>query len=306
MKRFLKSLIFYITLNLAVFSPLLVRAAMSSTSYKIQWDTVGVGGEDTSSSASYKVRDSLEFIQGVGTSSSYRVDSGYRGGIYDPIVHFNVVSQDTATQVAATSITNTSVDVTTTTGYAVGDYIVVVQNEGLNQVEAMGKVTSVSGSTLNVDYFQYANSLPAVDSTNDYVYELAGSSVPLASLTPHLVSTGVIGWEVDADVPIGYDVFIREDHDLKTSGSDVINDVDDGEVTMEIEEYGGRSSDLTLAGSTFDTADTAFTTTFQKVASRSVATLKARDFLTLKAAAASTTIDGAYSHTLTLVFVGNY
>lgn len=304
--RFLKSLIFYITLNLAVFSPFLVQAAMSSTSYEIQWDSVGVGGMDTASSTSYKVRDSLEFIQGVGTSSSYRVDSGYRGGIYDPVVHFNVISQDTATQVAATAITSTSVDVTTTTGYAVDDYIVVIQNEGLSQVEAMGKVTGVAGNTLSVDFFQYASSLPVIDSTNDYVYELTGSSVPLASLTPHLVSTGVIGWEVDADVPTGYNVYVREDHDLKTSGSDAINDVDDGAVTMEMEEYGGRSSDPTLANSTFDTADTAFTTTFQKVASRSGATLKARDFLTLKAAAADTTVNGSYSHTLTLVFVGNY
>lgn len=306
MKHFLKSLIFYIALNLAIFSPVLVQAAMSSTSYKIQWDSVGVGGMDSASSASYRVRDSLESIQGIGTSSSYRVDSGYRGGIYDPVVRFDVISQDTSTQVAATAISETSVDVTTTTGYAAGDYIVVIQNEGLDQIEAMGKITSVVGNTLSVDFFEYANSLPVIDSSDDYVYELSGSSVPLASLTPHLVSMGVIGWEVDADVPTGYSVYVREDHDLQTSGSDVLNDVDDGQVTLDVEEYGGRASDATLTDSTFDTADTPFTTTFQKVASRSTATLKARDFLTLKASAAETTVNGSYSHTLTLVFVGNY
>lgn len=280
---------------------------MSSSNYQIRFDSIGVGGDDTSTSSSYQVRDSLEFIQGSSSSSSYRVDQGYRGGIYDPVVHFNVISQDTASQVAATSITTTSVDVTMATGYTAGDYIVVIQNEGLNQVEAMGKITSVVGVTLNVDFFQYANSLPVIDGSSDYVYELTGSSVPLASLSPTTVSMGVIGWDVDADVPTGYGVYVMEDHNLQTSGgANVLNDVDDGAVTAEMEEYGGRSSDTSLSASTFDTMDTAFTSSLQQVASRSNATLKARDFLTLKAAASENTVNGAYSHTLTVVFVGNY
>ena len=109
-----------------------------------------------------------------------------------------------------------------------------------------------------------------------------------------------------ADVPTGYSVYVREDQDLQTAGADTINDVADGSVTSGSEEYGGRSSDTSLSSTTFDTADTAFTTTFQQVASRTGATLKARDFLTLKAAIATDTINGAYSQTLTVVFVGNY
>lgn len=306
MQRFIQNLMFAISLSLAIFSPVLVQAAMTSTSYKIQWDSVGVGGEDTASSSTYKVRDSLENIQGAGSSTSYRVDGGYRGGVYDPTVHFNVISQDTASQVAATGITSTSVTVTTAAAYSAGDYIVVIQNEGLTQVAAMGKVTSIGGSTMNVDFFQYASVLPSIDGSNDYVYELTGSSIPLSSLTPSSVSMGIIGWEVAADVPTGYSVYVREDHDLRTSGLDVLNDVDDGAVTEEFEEYGGRSSDSSLAASTFDTDDTSFTTALQQVASRSTASLKARDFLTLKAAAATTTMNGDYSHTLTVVFVGNY
>jgi hypothetical protein len=306
MPSFSRSLLFIFSLLLAIFLPFLAWGAMSSTNYQIRFDSVGVGGVETSTSSSYKVRDSLEFIQGTSSSSSYRVDQGYRGGVYDPVVHFNVISQDTASQVAATAITSTSVDVTVTTGYVTGDYIVVLQNEGLSQVAAMGRITSVAGSTLNVDFFQYASSLPVIDGSNDYVYELTGSSIPLASLSPSTVSTGIIGWEVAADVPTGYSVFVMENQNLQTAGGDVLNDVDDGAVTAEMEEYGGRSSDTTLSNSTFDTLDTAFTTTLQQVASRTVATLKARDFLTLKAAAAETTVNGAYSHTLTVVFVGNY
>ena len=306
MRSFLRSLYFILSQNLAIFSPLLVKAAMSSSNYQIRFDSVGVGGLDTATSTSYKVRDSLEFIQGVSSSTSYRVDQGYRAGVYDPTVHFNVIAQDTASQVAATAITSTSVTITSATGYAVGDYLVVIQNEGLNQVAAMGRITAVVGTTLTIDFFQYASSLPVIDSVGDYVYELTGSTMPLTSITPTSVTTGIFGWEVAADVPTGYSVYVREDQNFQTSGGDVLNDVDDGSVTAEFEEYGGRSSDLSLTSSTFDTADTGFTTTLQQVASRSNATLKARDFLTLKAAAAETTVNGAYSHTLTVVFVGNY
>ena len=307
MLSYLRNPILIFSLLLAILLPMVSRAAMSSTNYQIRFDSVGVGGSETSSSSTYKVRDSLEFIQGSASSSSYRVDQGYRGGVYDPVVHFNVISQNIASQVAATAITSTSVTVTVTTGYATGDYIVVIANEGLTQVAAMGRITSVAGSIINVDFFRYSASIPTIDGSNDYVYELTGSSVPLSSLSPTTVSMGIIGWEVAADVPTGYSVYVMENQDfLLSGGSNFINDVEDGAVTAEQEEYGGMSSDTSLSASTFDTVDTAFTPNLQQVASRSQSTLKARDFLTLKAAAAVTTINGAYSHTLTVVFVGNY
>lgn len=306
MPTFLRNLFFVFSLISVIFFPFFGRAAMTSSNYQIQWDSVGEGGENTATSASYKVRDSLEAIQGVGSSTSYRVDSGYRGGLYDPVVHFNVMAQNTATQVAATAITTTTVTVTTAAAYAVDDFIIVIQDEGLSQAEAMGKITSIAGPIISVDFFQYATVLPTIDGANDYVYKLAGTSIPLATLSPTTVTTGVLGWEVDADVPTGYSVYVREDQDLQTGGADVLDDVADGSVTATFEEYGARSSDSTLTGSTFDTVDTAFTTSFQQVASRTRATLKARDFLTLKAAASSATVDGNYSHNLTVVMVGNY
>ncbi len=269
-------------------------------------DNVGVGGEDTSSSASYKLRDSLEFIQGSASSSSYRTDMGYRAGIYDPVVQMSLRSQDTTTQVAATSITSTSVVVTSTTGYVAGDYIAVIQNEGLSQVEAVGRITTVAGSTLNVDFFVYATALPTIDGANDYVYELTtGGTVPLTTLSATVASLGVVAWEVDSDVPSGYSVYLRENQDL-TTGAETINDVADGTVTLGSEEYGARSGDTSLSDSTFDTADTAITTTLQQVGSQAAATLKARNFVTLKAAASTATVNGAYSQTLTFVYVGNY
>ncbi len=305
-QKFFKLSLFIFSLYLATLFPLSSYAAMSSTNYQIRFDSVGVGGTDTATSASYKVRDSLEIIQGSGSSATYRLDNGYRGGIYDPVVHFNVLSQSIATQVAATAITSTSVSVTTTTGYVTGDYIVVIQDQGLSQIAAMARVTSVDGTTINVDFFQYSSSLPVIDSANDYVYEMTGSSIPLTSISPTTVTTGILGWEVAADVPTGYNVYVMENQDFQTTEGVVLDDVTDGAVTATVEEYGARSSDSSLASSTFDTADTSITTSLQQVASRSGATLKARDFLTLKAAAAANSINGDYSHTITVVFVGSY
>ncbi len=306
MRKYIQRLLLIFSLYSAIFFPFTVKADMSSTNYLIQFDSVGVGGTDSASSASYSVRDTLEFIDGVGTSTSYRVDQGYRAGIYDPVARFRVLVQDNASQVAVTSITSASVVVTTATGYEAGDSIAVIQNEGLAQVSAVGRITSVVGTTLNVDFFVYAGSLPVIDGISDYVYELAGSNISFSAMTPSVPTTGILAWEVDADVPTGYSVYVRESQDLQTPGGVVLNDVEDGAVTVGHEEYGATSSDQTLTDSTFDTEDTAFSIAFTKVASRSEATLLARDFLTLKVAAAETTINGLYYHTLTVVYVGNY
>lgn len=307
MARFIYRLFSLILAAFILVVPYVVFAAMSSTNYQIRMDSIGVGGEDTSSSSSYMVRDSLEFIQGTSDSSNYQIDAGYRGGIFDPVAQLTLRSQDTASQVAATAITSTSVTVTTTTGYEAGDFIAVIQNEGLTQTAAVGKVTSVAGNDISVDFFTYASSLPAIDGSNDFVYELTtGGTLPLASLTASVASLGIVAWEVNSDVPSGYAIYLRENQDLQTTNGDRIQDVEDGAVTIGGNEYGARSGDSTLGDSTFDTADTAITTSLQQVATQSNATLKARNFVTLKAAAGTGTPNGSYSQTLTFVYVGNY
>lgn len=293
---------------LFLFYPSQILASMNSTTYQIQWDSIGPGGSDTSSSSSFRLRDSISNgLDGIGASTSFRLDSGYRSGIYDPTVFFNLFSQDISSQVGATSLSLSTVGVTTTSGYAVGDYIAIVQDEGLSQVSAIGRVVTVGGSSLTVDFLTDGGVAPTINGTNDFVYELAGTSLPLAALSSTTASTGIVGWDVTADVPSGYGMFVLEDHDLQpVGGSPVITDVADGSVTLGVTEYGARSSDTTLASSTFDTADTAFTTQLQQVASRAGVSFKSRDFLTLKAAVDDTITDDTYSHTLTFVFVGNY
>lgn len=288
-----------------ILAPFKAESSMSSTNYQIQWDSVGAGGEDTSSSATYKVRDSFGMVQGVSTSSSYSEQIGFRAGIYDPVVSYSVFSQVRASQVAATSLSGSTVSVTSTSGYSTGDYVAVIQDEGASQVSAIGKISSVGAGSLTVDVFQDGGTAPIIDGTNDYVYELSGNSLPLSTLSSSVVTTGIVGWEVNADVSSGYSVYVLEDGDL-TTGSDTITDVADGTVTAGSTEYGARSSDASLAASTFDTQDTAFTTSLQQVASRGDNSMESRDFLTVKAAVSSSQAGGSYSQNLTLVFVGNY
>lgn len=291
---------------LLTLAPFKVESAMYSASYQINWDSVGSSAEDASSSSTYQLKGNVGSVQGVSTSSSYLEEVGYRAGIYDPTVAYSLFTQDFASQVAATASTSTSVDVTTTSGFAVDDIIVLVQDEGVNQVSAVGKITNIAANTITVDRFDDGGSAPVIDGTNDYVYLLSGTAVPLTTLSPNTISTGIIGWEANADVPEGYSVYIVEDHGLQISGGSTLPGVTDGAVTIGQAEYGARSSDTSLSSSTFDTADTEFTTSPQLVASRSENELGNRDFLTLKAATSSTQQAGAYSQNLTLIFVGSY
>jgi hypothetical protein len=111
--------------------------------------------------------------------------------------------------------------------------------------------------------------------------------------------------EIDSNNDDGYSVYIGEGGGL-TNGSYEIGDVSDGEVSIGGNEYGARSSDTSIAGSTFDTEDTAITGTYQKVADGGGATLAARAFLDMKVGVSSDATGGTYSHALTLVYVGDF
>jgi hypothetical protein len=278
---------------------------MSSSNYQIQWDSIGQGGENTSTSASYRVRDTFGNIQGVSSSASFRQDAGFRGGVYDPTVSFAVFSQDTSSQVAATLLAGSVVTVTSVVGFSIGDYIAIIQNQGASQISAIGRVTVVAGSTLTVDELKDGGVAPVIDGSGDFVYKLSGSSLPFNTFSTSVVNTGIVGWDAAADVSSGYKVYVFEDQNL-ISGADTIPDISDGAVTAGVNEYGARSSDPSLVSSTFDTQDAPITGSLQEIASRTDNSLKARDFLTLKVGIDATQPNGTYTQTLTFVFVGNY
>lgn len=295
-------------LCLSLFSAQVAFGAMSSTNYLLQWDSISVGSSDDQSSASYQLRSSIDLGASGGglSSSSYNLDGGYRGGVYDPVSTFRIYTQSSASQVAATASTSTSVTVSSSAAFAVGDRILLVQNEGASQVSAMGEITSISSPTLTVDAF--VGGSPVIDgSGGDYVYKLTpdGTALPLAGPTSSTVVTGIIAWEAVADIQTGYSVYLMEDEDL-TSGAYTIPDVADGLVTAGSSEYGATSSDTTLASSTFDTEDAAITSSPQLVASRSAVTFSGRDYVTLKLGVSSSQEGGTYTHDLVLLFSGMY
>lgn len=283
-----------------------VFAAMSSTNYQINWDELS-GGGGVGSSVSYQIRDSAG---GSGESSrasstNYGIDQGFRAGIYDPVVDFVPYVQDRSTQVATTSFSSNIVTVTTTSGFAVGDWIAIIQDEGSSQISAMAYVTAKTGTTMTVNA-NYSGTTPSINGSNDYVYRMSSTASPsLGTLSTTAVSTSMIGWVSTADVTQGFSMYMFSNGNL-TDGPDTIAAVSDGSVTAGTSEYGGRSSDTTLATSTFDTQDTAFTTDPSLVGSISTNVMQSSGFVTLKTAISTSQVAGSYSQTLTAIFVGDY
>lgn len=280
-------------------------AQMSSSNYEIRWDTVGNGGNDTSSSASYILRDTAGGTAiGDGESSSYKLQAGYRQGVFDQAIEFSIFSQHNDESTDATASVGNTITCSPAV-FAVGDMVALVQDVGASQVAAVGQIISVGVASITLDDLAYGDAPPVIDGTNDKVYPLEGWVANLETLDTAAVNTAIIGVEVNAEVDGGYVVQVASNGGLN-SGVNSIDAVADGAVTAGSEEYGGRSSDTALAGSTFDTADTAFTTSFQDVADTAAVAFLDRNFLTLKGSAGSGTEDGSYSQTLTLVISGNF
>ncbi|PJE76417.1 hypothetical protein COV05_04665 [Candidatus Uhrbacteria bacterium CG10_big_fil_rev_8_21_14_0_10_48_16] len=279
------------------------QAEMTSGNYIIRWDTVSTGGSDTASSATYLLHDTAESTTaGSSTSSSYELAQGYR--VDTQLLTFEVVAEDTSTGRSATSLSGTTVTADPT-GLVVNDLIALVQDEGASEVSAIGRIVSIGAGTITVDVWKNAGSSPVIDGTNDKVYRLSGTSVVFGTLSTSSVSTAIIAFEVTAVNDNGYVVQMYEDGNLR-AGSSEIPDVTDGSVSAGSQEYGARSSDTTISTSTFDTADTGITTTFQDVASESTASFESRNFVTLKTSISSATTAGGYAHTISVIASANF
>lgn len=280
-------------------------AGMSSANFEIRFDSIGPGGSDTSSSASYELRDTIgNMSPGISEGTNYQVSSGYRSGIFDQVIVFDVFGQQNSSERVATASAGNVIS-TDTGGLSVGDFIALVQDRGASQISAIGQIVSIGVGSITVDELKDGGVAPVIDGTNDYVYRLVGITGNFGTLETTSVSTSIIGMNVSADVDSGYSVQVFDDGDLR-DGTNAINDVVDGTVTAGSEEYGGRSSDTTLSGSTFDTADTAFLVTAQDVADVSDAVFESRNFVTLKASKTGSTPNGSYAHQLSFVVSGNY
>lgn len=281
-------------------------AAMSSTSYQIRWDAVNTGGSDSASSATYLLRDSVSgTADSSASSASYQVRDGYRAGVIDQVISFDLYIQNTASGVQASVFSGSTITVSSTSAVSVGDFVALVQDRGVNQVVGIGKVVSKTSSNLVVDYLSDAGTAPVVDGVGDYVFPLTGSGLDFATVDGSSVVTGVISFEMTVDNDSGYVIQLLEDGNLR-DGSNEIADVSDGSVTAGTEEFGARSSDSTLSNSAFDTQDAAITSTAQDVVTKSTYAIGDRTFVTFKLSAQTATPSSVYENTLTFIASGNF
>lgn len=281
------------------------HAEMSSTNFKIRWDAVSTGGSDTSSSASYQLRDSVDTsAANTATSTNYQLNAGYRAGIYDQILTFDVQAQNMASGRGVSGVSGTTVTASES-GLSVGDMIALIQDQGVSQVVALGRVATLGSGSFTVDFWADNGTAPVIDGTNDYVYPVSGTSIAFGDLSSSSVSTAVIGMEVSIEDDNGYIIQVMEDGELR-DGSNEIDDVADGTVSAGSEEYGARSSDTSIATTSFDTADSAITSSFQSVVTESGAAFESRNFLILKAGITGSTNEGSYAHTLNVIASGTF
>lgn len=303
MRRFLIIFAIFCTVSFAN----VVQAQMSSSNYQIQWDSFSSGGSETSASSSFQLKDSIS-TNGLGNSSStsFQMKSGVRAGVFDEILNFSIFAQDRSILNAVTSVSSTNINLTSTTGFASGNYLVLIQDLGANQVGAIGKIVSiVTNTSITVDFWSTNGTMPVIDGTNDVVSPLTASALSLGSLSLSSVTTGIYAFEVNADLPLGYTIQVFSDGDLR-SGSNTIDAISDGIVSVGSEEYGARSSDLSLSSSTFDSSDSAFTQSSQEIVSKSSKSFSDRAFLTLKASMNSSAANASYSQELSYVISGNF
>jgi len=231
---------------------------MTSVNYYVLWDSINSGGEDSSSSTNYQLRDTIgEQATGVSSSTNYTVGAGYRQGVAEPtVLSFNIGTQEDATQSAWSSFSNAgkTVTVVSVASYSLGNFIAVVENEGLSEVVAFGKITDITGSTITVDDWEGS---PASISASpaggdDYVYRMEGSSVAFGTLTPADGKTSLTHSSIISNAQNGYTMYVNTDGSLRTATS-VIGAVTDGTVTVGSEEYGGQvfGTTATSTGSDF-------------------------------------------------------
>lgn len=281
--------------------------AMSSANYYINWDSINIGGSDFSSSTNYYMSDSIgQTVSGLTTSTNFDLYGGYRipdfGGFY---LEFNVKAQLDASKIAYTVFDNNNLQVTLndSSGYAVGDHIVVVENLGPNELIAIGKIENISVNTLTVDKWEGDNAVMSASPSgnDDWVYKMQGNELELGTLTTSGVKTGVSILEVYTGASNGYSVTMAEDGNLRY-GPFSISDVADGTVTAGSEEYGVETVGPTAVGSGDINIDSAGKT----VQESNTAANFDRVGIIYKASVDTATEGGAYEHTVSYYVTANF
>lgn len=287
----------------------LVRA-MTSTNFTINWDSINSGGTDNSSSTNFGLRDTLgEQATSFSSSTNFQISAGYRTGDADnTTLSFSIGTQENSTETAysafASSTANT-VTVSSASGYSVGNLIGVIENKGLSQIVAIGRITSIAGTVLTVDRWDGSpSSLSASPSGgDDFVYRLGGYAIDFGTMSSSVPKTSLTGTRISTSATNGYTVYVNSDGNLRYGSSSFIANVSDGTVSSGSEEYGWRvfGSSATNTGS-----DVSFATTTTAIQQSAGATNDERVGLVYKISITNATPAGNFSQSIFYTVTANF
>lgn len=284
--------------------------AMTSTQYQINWDSVNSGGRDDATSTNYWLRDTVgEQGTGLSGSANYQISAGYRvGDDQEPFLALALAVQENSTGVGWTAFSNAGKTATlsSTSNFAIGDYVGVVENVGLSQLVAFGKITDVSGLVITVDSWSgEPGSLSASPSGgNDFAYRMNGKRAELGTRLPSTAGTSLSFTDVLSNIGTGYVVSLQSDDDLRNDASSTIANVTDGTVTIGSEEYGGESVGTAATSTGSDFAFSSSTT--RNVQESATYGDHERAGVIYKLTVTAATPSGNYRHNLTYRLTAKY
>jgi len=138
---------------------------MASTSYRIQESSVNVGGLDSETSTSYKLRETIgESAIGTATSTSYKLQMGYQP----------MISGYISLSVSASSVTLLPAISTISGGTATSSYTATVttDNPGGYALYVVASTNPALKSGAN----SFADYAPAIEATPDFVWSVAANA----------------------------------------------------------------------------------------------------------------------------------
>lgn len=288
------------------------RAAygMGSTNYTVDFDSLNSGGDDVSSSTNFQIRDTVgEQATGFSSGTNYGIQAGYRQADEISNLTFDIGTQENSTETAFSAFSNgaETVTVASVASFSVGDFIGVVENRGLSQIVALGRIVLIAGNDLTVDQWDgNPGGISAVPAGgDDFVYRLEGSAAQLGTLTVTTGATSFTHTDVTTNASQGYSVYVTSDGRLRVSTSTFITDVSDGAVTIGSEEYGARVFG-NFATTSSTSADFALTTSTFAIQSATTTAMNERVGLVYKAAINNGTPAGSYSQLVFYTVTANF
>jgi hypothetical protein len=283
---------------------------MSSTNFLIQWDNVNSGGLDNSSSTNFSSRDTLgDNASGTSTSANFQLSAGYRAPEGADVLSYQVraSSPTVSTSYSAFSDGADTVTVASVAGFSVGNLIAVVENSGFSQFVAVGRITSIVGTTITVDNFEGdGGSMSAVPAGgDDLVSLLSSNSINFGTISAGNAYTSVVGTSVLSSVPTGYSLYILANQVLQNGSAQTITTVTDGAVSLGSEEYGAQTTGATAFSSGVDIG---VTTTQRVVQTSGTASASISDKIGMiyKLSITSSTNSGTYSQNVYYTLTANY